>query len=140
MTKTRIAMAIAASLTLFAAPLAAENAGTGDGGQAAKESPGAAQENTSQGGDAEDLPGLTAEDQEAFNQTISMDAEQAMREFDLDDDGELSEAELTVFGATAGGYPPETDPGKKLLEELDQDDDGTVNEEELARSELIDSQ
>lgn len=54
-------------------------------------------------------------------------------ELDRNDDGQLSEDELNVWGASAAGndYEDADDPGEAMMMDYDRDDDGSVSPEEL---------
>lgn len=122
MSKTTIALAMAASLAMFAGSAGAEPA----------------DERAPEGvlGVGEEESGFES----AESGHAAMSAEEAMSNFDLNENGELSEAELMVFGVTAGGHDPDSDPGKVLLEKLDDDGDGVVDQQELKDSDLINAE
>lgn len=119
MNKTAIAIAAAASLTLFAGPLMADT--------------GAA--------DTDEAPELTQGQPhgEGMGQE-GMSADEVMEQYDMDGDGELNEEELAVFGATAAGPVEEGNYGEKMMQELDEDGDGNVTKEELKKSDMVNSE
>lgn len=61
-------------------------------------------------------------------------AGQRFDELDRNQDGQLDEEELNVYGATAAGgsqQQDDSDRGERMMNTLDQNDDGKVDEEEF---------
>lgn len=121
MNKTAIAIATAASLTFFAGPLAAEATGTG---AASTDSASELTQGQPHG--------------EGMGQA-NMDADQIMERYDTNNDDELNEEELSVFGATAAGQAgqDQQDQGEQMMQRLDEDGDGSVTKEELKKSDMV---
>lgn len=134
MKKTAIAIATAASLSLFAGPLLAEKADEPEDPKLTIGQPDS---------EAAELEDRTAQDSaqpqgqgQGQGQAISMDADAIMEHYDENNDGELNEEELSVFGATAAG---QGEPDQ-LMQRLDEDGDGAVTKEELKQSDMVKSQ
>lgn len=110
----KTAIAFAVSLTLFTGSLAAQQSGIA----------------------AE--PMHKGETLEALQ---SWSAEEIIERYDVDDDGELGDGELAVFGAAAAAGESarmdQKDRGEQMLKLLDKEGSGTVDQEELQESELL---
>lgn len=118
MKKTALAIATAASLSLFlAGPLAADSSATGAGA------------NTGQGGSMTDTQsvgqssGAMGGDQETFDR------------LDQNGDGNLDEDELSAYGSTAAGGSAAGDSSAggsgDMMDKMDKDGNGEVSQEEF---------
>lgn len=131
MNKTALAIATAASLTFFAGPLMAENAEEPEILENEPQVTIGQPDSEAVELDEDDAQAGAQEQGQA--QPVAMDADAIMQHYDANNDGELDEEELSVFGATAAG---QVEPGQ-LMQRLDQDGDGTVTKDELKQSELL---
>lgn len=120
MNRTAIAIATAAALTFFAGPLAAET-GAADPGKAPELTQG--------------QPGG-----EGMGHASQMDADEVMQRYDMNNDGQLDEEELSIFGATAAGQQAEPQDPEEMMQRLDEDGDGNVSKEELKKSDMVKGQ
>jgi hypothetical protein len=130
MKKTAIAIATAASLSLFAGPLVAGNnastsadAGVSSGQAGASASQSGSVSTGQTGAGMGETSGAVAGSQPDFDQ------------MDSNGDGQLDEDELNTYGSTAAGQGAGED-GESMMERYDTDGDGSVSEQELQQGNM----
>lgn len=126
MYKSMIAIAAAGSFSLFAGPLAA----SGDTRGAAGAGPGSNETDTA------------AEMGQTGGQAGPVAVNPTFERLDTDNDGSLSQEELSEYGTPSAG-PSEwqtmraEDRAQEMMDMVDKDGDGSVSPQELEQSELI---
>ena len=124
MNKTAIAVATAASLSLFAGPLVASDSSSTGASANTGTNPTTgqveSQGNTQAGGSAASMAQTTNDP----------DFEPNFERLDENRDGELDENELNAFGGTAAGQNMGDAERQKLMGDFDADQSNTLNEEE----------
>lgn len=135
MKKTAIAIATAASLSLFAGPLVA-GSDDKEGAAATGGTTGTQEQGMTGTGTATQGQGMQQQ-QGMQQEQAGVDPEAILEHYDANGDGQLDEQELSIFGATAAGQQLGTTDGQQLMQRLDQDGDGAVDKQDLQQSDML---